>query len=130
MNAREAHGDVSGFGYDKFLHFHSHAHGGIFGQNLCRNIGGELLNELPTATLAESQQRLRDGVIINRLDQIIARGSGGEVVRHFNGQQETLRLGALGGGHADAVVYFEIGDGDGVHESYFLATVSSRTRVG
>ena len=59
-------------------------------------VGGEGFDQFPAPPFTEGQQAARDGVVVDGLAQIIARGGEGEVALHHDRELEPLGLGALG----------------------------------
>ena len=96
----------------EFFDFDSDALRLEFGQNHIGNIGGQFFNQLPTAPVAEFQEPLADGKIINRVANAVGFRRLREIAIHLHRQQQTLRLGAFLVRHADAIKNFKINDGD------------------
>ena len=67
--------------------------------------------------LAQLEQALRDGEIINRAGQLVFHGGGAEVMLHLHREQEPLGFGAFLVRHAHAVKHFQFVDRDRVHKS-------------
>src|SRR2546421_10624621 len=84
------------------------------------------------------QQSLRYRRVINGISQVIARASGLEVMAHFHGQKQALRLGPFFFGYADVIEYLEVSNDNFVHRiaqstrgfCVFTLTASSKILVG
>lgn len=103
---------MAGLGDGEFFDLHRDVAGLEFGQYHFGDIGGEFFDQFPAFTRAELQQALRDFKIIDRIIDGIRFGGFRDIRSHLYRQQQTLRFGAFGVRHADAIKHLEIHDGD------------------
>ncbi len=64
--------------------------------------------------LAKCFDRLADGIIINRLRQVVGGPAWGKVVRHLNGDEQFLWFRPLLIRHADVKLDLQVLNGDSV----------------
>jgi len=108
----EFDGDVGGLRDGEFFDFHGHATGMEFTEHKIGEVGGEFLDELPFAAVAEFQQALDYREVVNSLVQLVGSGGGGKIEIHVHGEQQALGLGTFLIGYAHAIEDFEVNDGN------------------
>src|SRR5262249_33663448 len=91
----QANRNILRLGNHKFFHFHHYRLGTVFRQDHIRNVGDQLLQQLPTASFPVLQQVLNQLIVVDRpLDPITERGAR-EIKVQIDGDQQPLRLRPL-----------------------------------
>jgi hypothetical protein len=106
---------MPGFREDEFFDFNRNFRRMKFGQKEVGDIDGQSFNQFPGPILAEVEQPFGNRKIIDGFFEIIARGGRGEVVGHFDVEEQTLRLGAFLLRDTNPVKHFQLAEGDYIH---------------
>jgi hypothetical protein len=111
-------GDVTGFWDNEFLDFDVDSTSPKLLENQLSNVNCQGFQQLPRSPPAEAEQSLADGVIIDRVIQVIAGSSHGDVGFHFHADQEALGMDPFLVRDADVVKDLKVSKCDDIHKNW------------